>query len=76
MKWEEWWRGERRRRVKLPTYPFERVRCWIDADQVSRNLKFPILKFPILNILQILSSRLKMTLYNNNFTSCLSSSNC
>jgi acyl transferase domain-containing protein len=32
VKWEELWRGERRRRVKLPTYPFERVRCWIDAD--------------------------------------------
>src|SRR6185295_5077403 len=32
VKWEEWWRGERRRRVKLPTYPFERERCWIDAD--------------------------------------------
>jgi acyl transferase domain-containing protein len=32
VKWEEWWRGERRRRVQLPTYPFERVRCWIDAD--------------------------------------------
>src|SRR5262249_4350705 len=32
VKWEELWRGERRRRVKLPTYPFERVRCWIDPD--------------------------------------------
>ena len=36
VKWEEWWRGERRRRVKLPTYPFERVRCWIDADPVNK----------------------------------------
>jgi acyl transferase domain-containing protein len=32
VKWEELWRGERRHRVKLPAYPFERVRCWIDAD--------------------------------------------
>jgi acyl transferase domain-containing protein len=37
VKWEELWRGERRRRVKLPTYPFERVRCWIDADPVNKN---------------------------------------
>ena len=36
VKWEEWWRGERRRRVKLPTYPFERVRCWIDADPINK----------------------------------------
>jgi acyl transferase domain-containing protein len=36
VKWEELWRGERRRRVKLPTYPFERMRCWIDADPVNR----------------------------------------
>lgn len=33
VKWEEWWRGERRRRVKLPTYPFERIRCWVDVPQ-------------------------------------------
>ena len=33
VKWEELWRGERRRRVKLPTYPFEHVRCWIDPDR-------------------------------------------
>ncbi|HEU5132840.1 MAG TPA: type I polyketide synthase, partial [Pyrinomonadaceae bacterium] len=30
VKWEELWRSERRRRVKLPTYPFERVRCWVE----------------------------------------------
>jgi acyl transferase domain-containing protein len=33
VKWEELWRGERRRRVKLPTYPFERIRCWVDVPQ-------------------------------------------
>jgi acyl transferase domain-containing protein len=26
------WQGERRRRVPLPTYPFERTRHWIDPD--------------------------------------------
>jgi acyl transferase domain-containing protein len=36
VKWEELWGGERRRRVKLPTYPFERVRCWIDADPINK----------------------------------------
>ncbi|MEN3329186.1 MAG: hypothetical protein V7638_3993 [Acidobacteriota bacterium] len=37
VKWEELWRGERRRRVKLPTYPFERIRCWVDVDhQISK----------------------------------------
>jgi phthiocerol/phenolphthiocerol synthesis type-I polyketide synthase E len=36
VKWEELWHGERRRRAKLPTYPFERVRCWIDADPVNK----------------------------------------
>jgi len=38
VKWEELWRGERRRRVKLPTYPFERVRCWIDPDRQSNEI--------------------------------------
>ena len=46
VKWEEWWRGERRRRVKLPTYPFERVRCWIDADQISRNSEVSNPEYP------------------------------
>jgi 3-oxoacyl-(acyl-carrier-protein) synthase/aryl carrier-like protein len=27
--WEEHYAGEERRRVALPTYPFERVRCWL-----------------------------------------------
>jgi phthiocerol/phenolphthiocerol synthesis type-I polyketide synthase E len=36
VKWEELWRGERRRRVQLPTYPFERVRCWIDAEPINK----------------------------------------
>jgi acyl transferase domain-containing protein len=44
VKWEELWRGERRRRVKLPTYPFERVRCWIDADPQTN--KIPEQKHP------------------------------
>jgi acyl transferase domain-containing protein len=29
--WSAEWRGERRRRVALPTYPFQRQRYWIDA---------------------------------------------
>jgi acyl transferase domain-containing protein/acyl carrier protein len=29
---------ERRRRVRLPTYPFERVRCWIDPPKAGQRL--------------------------------------
>jgi acyl transferase domain-containing protein/acyl carrier protein len=29
--WEELWKGARRRRVVLPTYPFERRRYWLEA---------------------------------------------
>jgi acyl transferase domain-containing protein len=38
--WEGFHRGERRRRVALPTYPFERRRCWIERAaplEVPRN---------------------------------------
>jgi phthiocerol/phenolphthiocerol synthesis type-I polyketide synthase E len=30
--WDGFFAGERRRRVPLPTYPFERQRCWIGAE--------------------------------------------
>src|SRR5205085_6797734 len=33
LKWEGMWRGERRRRVPLPTYPFERQRFWVNAPK-------------------------------------------
>ena len=29
--WQAFWDGERRRRVVLPTYPFERQRYWVDG---------------------------------------------
>lgn len=31
--WERIYSGERRRRVRIPTYPFERKRCWIDLSK-------------------------------------------
>ncbi|HSK77095.1 MAG TPA: beta-ketoacyl synthase N-terminal-like domain-containing protein [Thermoanaerobaculia bacterium] len=31
--WTGLWAGERRLRVELPTYPFERQRCWVDPPR-------------------------------------------
>jgi acyl transferase domain-containing protein len=31
--WAEFWRGQRRMRVSLPTYPFERKRYWIEPGK-------------------------------------------
>ena len=28
--WAGFYENEKRRRLKLPTYPFERERCWVD----------------------------------------------
>lgn len=38
--WEAYYRGSGRRRIPLPTYPFERKRCWItpvEPPQEGRN---------------------------------------
>jgi acyl transferase domain-containing protein len=34
--WHAFYAGERRRRVPLPTYPFERQRFWIEPEKTSR----------------------------------------
>ncbi|WP_193197121.1 type I polyketide synthase [Nostoc sp. MG11] len=35
--WENFYTFERRDRLPLPTYPFERERYWIEAQKISRN---------------------------------------
>ena len=40
VKWEELWHGERRLRVALPTYPFERRRCWVEPQ--TENYAAPV----------------------------------
>jgi natural product biosynthesis luciferase-like monooxygenase protein/amino acid adenylation domain-containing protein len=39
--WASWYRGERRRRVALPSYPFERQRYWIAPPSSARNEASP-----------------------------------
>ena len=34
--WAAWYAGQQRRRVPLPTYPFERKRFWIDPKEVAQ----------------------------------------
>jgi acyl transferase domain-containing protein/acyl carrier protein len=43
--WERLSGGERRRRVSLPTYPFERQRYWIEA-QAGNSIRNPLRKDP------------------------------
>ncbi len=38
--WPALYAGQRRRRVSLPTYPFERHRYWIEPEHVRANLVF------------------------------------
>ncbi|HKT52101.1 MAG TPA: beta-ketoacyl synthase N-terminal-like domain-containing protein, partial [Candidatus Angelobacter sp.] len=33
--WEKYYSGERRQRIPLPTYPFERQRYWVDATETT-----------------------------------------
>ncbi|KNY24968.1 beta-ketoacyl synthase N-terminal-like domain-containing protein [Pseudobacteroides cellulosolvens] len=38
--WQDFYRDEKRKKVRLPVYPFERTRCWIDLPK-SENLMLP-----------------------------------
>jgi amino acid adenylation domain-containing protein len=39
--WQKWYagRGEKRRRIPLPVYPFQRQRCWIDGNPFAAGAK-------------------------------------
>jgi 3-oxoacyl-(acyl-carrier-protein) synthase/aryl carrier-like protein len=32
--WETFWQGEIRRRIHIPVYPFERIRCWLEPREI------------------------------------------
>ncbi len=34
--WSDFWAGEQRRRIPLPTYPFERQRYWLDQRPIDK----------------------------------------
>lgn len=38
IQWQDLYRNEKRRKVKLPVYPFERIRCWIDLPEMGEML--------------------------------------
>lgn len=33
--WKAYHQGERRRRIELPAYPFERIRCWVEREETA-----------------------------------------
>ncbi|MCU1242055.1 MAG: amino acid adenylation protein [Candidatus Acidoferrum typicum] len=46
-KWEALHSGERRRRVSLPTYPFERKRFWLEAPAAQKPMLSPVNPVPV-----------------------------
>lgn len=40
--WKAYYQGERRRRIELPAYPFERTRCWVDRDDSALDTTGPL----------------------------------
>lgn len=35
VEWEELYRDERRKKLSIPVYPFERTRCWLEVPEIS-----------------------------------------
>lgn len=40
--WKAYYQGERRRRIELPVYPFERTRCWVERDDSALDTTGPL----------------------------------
>ncbi|MBD3919135.1 amino acid adenylation domain-containing protein [Paenibacillus sp. PR3] len=36
--WEQLYKGQKPRKMRLPAYPFEASRCWLDIDKAAANL--------------------------------------
>lgn len=51
-RWEGFYEGERRYRVPLPTYPFERRRYWIDPPKDKSSSQRPQLSLSMLGMLE------------------------
>ncbi|MBT2291744.1 hypothetical protein J7E73_21965 [Paenibacillus albidus] len=44
--WKGYYQGERRRRVELPAYPFERTRCWVEREASALDSGEPLTPTP------------------------------
>ena len=42
-KWDQLYSAKQYRRVILPTYPFQRKRCWLDETEINKPKKFSVL---------------------------------
>lgn len=40
--WLQYYEGEKRRRISIPTYPFQRDRFWIEGDLLKRGVRKPL----------------------------------
>ncbi len=40
--WKKWWGEEKRNRVPLPTYPFEKIRCWSEKEKMEIGSKISL----------------------------------
>ncbi len=42
--WDAWYAGRRRRRIELPTYPFEPTRCWPEVTAATADRSAPAVR--------------------------------
>lgn len=69
VEWEQLYRDDRRRRVSVPFYPFERSRCWVDMNKPLKKAFVSAKQTGFTLLDKLLAESMDIEIYSTHFSS-------